>query len=78
MRLVILLIAVLLVGLLVYKQISPRAVQQSEEIKELSSSGAPQVPTNPEDVKEFRTQINEYINEEAEKRAAALEKATAQ
>ncbi len=78
MRLVIILIALLLVGLLVYKQIGPREVQQSEALKELSNSSAPKVPTTPDDVKEFGTQMNEYMNEEAEKRAAAIEKATSQ
>lgn len=78
MRLVILLIAVLLVGLLVYKQIGPGAVEPSETVDALSSPDAPQVPTTPQQVKEFGVQMNEYMNEEAEKRAAAIEKATSQ
>lgn len=70
--------ALLIVGLLVYKQIGPGAVHRPEEVKAISGSNAPKVPTNPNEVKQFGTQMNEYMKEEAKKRAAALEKAASQ
>jgi hypothetical protein len=70
------LIVLLIVGLLMLKQMGSSSRQQTQEAQAVSGSDVPRVPTNPNDVKKFGVQMNEYMNKEAAKRAAAMEDAT--
>jgi len=76
MRMVVMLVALLIIGLLIYKQISPHAAPH--ETKAISAANTPAVPTNPNDVKRFETQMNNYMTEQDAKRAAAIESAESQ
>ena len=75
MRVIATLLALLIVGFLIYKQLGSGSVQQKQETNAVSDVGGPQVPTNPNEVKQFGAQMNSYMKEEAEKRAAAIENA---
>lgn len=76
MKLTVLLIALLLVGLLIYKQMGSGSSHQAAEIQAISSGQAPEIPTKPQDVKKFGAQMDAYMVDENQKRAAALEEAT--
>lgn len=76
MRMIAILAALLIVGLLIYKQMGTASAKQ--EVPTVSGSDTPQVPTDPKDVKQFETQMNDYMKDEAAKRAAAIEKAESQ
>lgn len=75
MKLILLLIALLIVGLLVNKQLSSSApstrydgVAGSEDVT------VPKIPTVPEGVHKFEKDMNELIMDSADKRAKQLEK----
>ena len=78
MRLIVMLIALLIVGFLIYKQMGSGSVQPPKEAQAIAGSNAPKVPTNPNELNQFGTQMNEYMNKVAEDRAAAIEKAESQ
>jgi len=78
MRLIVLLIAVLVVGMLVYKQlgqVSPTAEAPTVSNK---TSEVPRVPTTVQEVKPFETQINDFVQDEAARRAQMIDEAEAQ
>lgn len=78
MRFIAILLALLIVGLLAYKQVEPRSDNQAQEAQEGSDPNVPKVPTNPDEVNQFGAQINDYMNEEAAKRSTAIDAAGAQ
>lgn len=78
MRLVLMLIALLIVGLLVYKQMGSQPPPQSEAAQSASGPDTPAVPSNPNDIQQFRSDMDKYMQQEAEKRAAAIEEAESQ
>ena len=78
MRMVVMLIALLIIGLLIYKQIDSDSIQPIETESTLSDSAPPKIPTKPDEIKKFDSQMNEYMKKEAEKRDKAIENATSQ
>jgi len=68
-----LLIALLIIGLLIHKQMGPGAATGVDQAQIPLEKNAPRVPTNPNDLKKFETQMNDYVKEEAAKRADKLE-----
>lgn len=76
MRLIILLIALMIVGLLVATNISKNAQPITESPTELTGSGAPKVPVNPQDVQQFEKDMNAFIENEASKQAKEIDRAT--
>jgi len=75
MRMVALLLALLVAGLLVARQLgggSPAQVQKPEGISDVA---VPAVPTRPQDVPGFERQVEGYVNELATERAKQLEQA---
>jgi len=75
MRLVVLLLAVLVVGLLIARQLgggSPVQVQKPEAISDVA---VPAVPVRPQDVPAFERQVEGYVNDLAAERAKQLEQA---
>jgi hypothetical protein len=74
-RIIATLLALLIVGFLIYKQLGSGSVQQKQETHAVSGMGVPQVPTNPNEIEQFGTQMDSYMKEEAEKRAAAIKDA---
>lgn len=78
MRLVVLLLALLVVGLLVARQLgggSPAQVQKPEAISDVAVPTVPAVPTRPQDVPGFERQVEGYVNDLAAERAKQLEQA---
>lgn len=60
---------------LVYQQILPSLEPVRKEIKVNTSSDAPKVPVYPKQVQPFAKAMNSYMEEEAARRAAAIEEA---
>jgi hypothetical protein len=72
------LIALLIVGMLLYQQLGPGAIQEIDQAQIIPDTNAPRIPTSPKDVEQFGADMNDYINEAAAKRASELEGALAQ
>ena len=79
MRLVAVLLALLVVGLLVARQLggggSPAQVQKPEAISDVAVPAMPTVPTKPQDLPQFEKQVEGYVNDLAAERAKQLEQA---
>jgi len=72
-KMLAMLVALLIVGSLVYKQMNPVPVERAEGTSPRPAGSAPTVPTSPSQVKQFSSQMNDYVQAEADKRAAAME-----
>ncbi|TVZ40960.1 hypothetical protein P886_0296 [Alteromonadaceae bacterium 2753L.S.0a.02] len=68
MRLIILLLAVVIIGLIVSKQLSSGKPQDSGQTDTTSSIDTPKVPSAPQDVPKFEKQINEFMIDAAAER----------
>jgi hypothetical protein len=77
MRLVALLLAFLVVGLLVARQLGGGAPARVEQPAALSDVAVPAVPVRPQDVPGFERQVEGYVNDLAAERARQLEQAEA-
>ncbi|MBU4180076.1 MAG: hypothetical protein KJ565_00155 [Gammaproteobacteria bacterium] len=75
MRLVVLLLALLVVGLLVARQLNGGAPAQVEKPDAISDVAVPAVPVRPQDVPGFERQVEGYVNDLAAERAKQLEQA---
>lgn len=78
MRMVALLLALLVVGLLVARQLdggAPAQVQKPEAISDVAVPAVPVVPSRPQDVPKFEQQVEGYVNDLAAERAKQLEQA---
>ena len=77
MRMIILLAALLIVGLLVYRQLelgsSTHVDQEVEKIRENVGVDVPKAPVKPQDVQAFGQQVNTFINDAAAVREKQLE-----
>ncbi|MGO3692942.1 hypothetical protein [Marinobacter sp.] len=76
MRLIILLIALMIVGLLVTNNISKKAQPTSENPTKLTGSGAPKIPVNPQDLQQFEKDMNAFIENEASEQSKKIDRAT--
>lgn len=75
MRLIAILLALLIVGFLINKQMGPRSDKKMEDAQTVSDPSAPRVPTNPGEGNQFGAQMDDYMKKEAAKRAEAIEAA---
>ncbi len=76
MRLIVVLVALLIVGLLVQKQLGGgSAVEQEGQSAQDAREAAPRVPTNPGQLRAFEEQMSDYVVDEAERRATQIEEA---
>jgi len=76
MRMVALLLALLVVGLLVARQLSggaPAQAQKPEAMPDVAVPAMPTVPTRPQDLPGFERQVEGYVNDLAAERAKQLE-----
>jgi hypothetical protein len=78
MRLILLLVVVLIAGLIVVRQLGESNSSKTEGATAVESTNAPQVPTNVRDVKQFDTQMNDFVMDNAAKRNREIEEATGQ
>jgi hypothetical protein len=78
MRLVVLLLALLVVGLLVARQLgggAPAQVQKPAAVSDVAVPTVPAVPRRLQDVPGFERQVEGYVNDLAAERARQLEQA---
>ncbi|NWF45591.1 hypothetical protein F3K02_10075 [Hydrogenophaga sp. D2P1] len=75
MRMVALLLALLVVGLLVARQLDGGAPAQVQKPEAISDMAVPAVPVRPQDVPGFERQVEGYVNDLAAERAKQLEQA---
>jgi len=75
MRMVALLLALLVVGLLVARQLDGGSPAQGQKPEAISDVAVPAVPTRPQDVLGFERQVEGYVNDLAAERAKQLEQA---
>ena len=75
MRMVALLLALLVVGLLVARQLGGGAPAQVQKPEAISDVAVPAVPVRPQDVPGFERQVEGYVNDLAAERAKQLEQA---
>ncbi len=72
------LIALLILGLIIYKQIGPGTLTQTELPTDSLSPEVPKISNRPNEVKNFETDMDAYLKDEAAKRAAKLDDAVGQ
>lgn len=75
MRMIVVLLALLVVGLLVVRQLGGGSPAKVEKPAAVSDVAVPVVPTRPEDVREFERQVEGYVNDLAAERAKQMEQA---
>jgi hypothetical protein len=76
MKLILLLAAVLVVGLLVTQQLNKGKEPNAEQTAEMGANKPPKVPTNPGDVPKFEDDMNKFMEDEAAKQAEKIDQAT--
>jgi hypothetical protein len=76
MRLIILLAALLIVGLLIYRQVSTSSPYEIEDPVKTSIGNAPQVPVKPQDVQQFGQDMNKYLNDAAAEKLKQIDQKT--
>lgn len=77
MRMIFLLAALLIVGLLIYRQLDTPAPDGDSDMDEgRGEMQVPRVPTNPEDLPSFEQDINEFMEESAAQRLNQMEQDT--
>lgn len=76
MKLIFLLAAVLIVGLLVSQQLNKGKEANAEPAAEMETGKPPEIPTNPRDVPKFEEDMNKFMEDEAAKRAEKIDQAT--
>jgi|GEM_PF-5827077 len=72
MRLLTLVIAVLIISLLLYKQLGNKPKDESPP-EDSTSVRAPKIPHNPKDIRSFEGEINDFVKDAADERAKLLE-----
>ena len=75
MRLIGLLIALVIVGLLVAKQLRPSGSDTPAPLATMPT-GVPQVPQRPDQVPEFKQKMNDFVDQQNAEQKARLEQAT--
>ncbi|WP_417517357.1 hypothetical protein [Marinobacter sp.] len=76
MKLILLLAAVLVVGLLVTQQLNKGKEANGEQAAEMGANKPPKVPTNPGDVPKFEDDMKKFMEDEAAKQAEKVDQAT--
>lgn len=75
MRMIVVLLALLVVGLLVVRQLGGGSPAKVEKPAAISDVSVPAVPVRPQDVPEFERQVESYVNDLAAERAKQMEQA---
>ena len=74
MKLISLLVALLIMGLLVSKQLSSSSSEKKlEQAVEVNGVELPKVPSSPKDLDKFEKDLNQFIQNNANERAKELE-----
>lgn len=72
MKLISLLIALLIIGLLIKGQLNSSSTAQQDIIND-GNIAAPKIPTAPQDVKKFEQDINAFMLDTADQRAKQID-----
>lgn len=72
MRLIAILIALTILGLLTAKALKQPAVKVPDVIKQSAQTGVPQVPTKLQQVPEFKKQMNQFMDKQQKQHAKRL------
>lgn len=75
MRLIFLLLALLIIGMLIYNQLGKKEVLDPNAISTESKVEAPKIPTSPKDLQKFKKDMNQYMKDVSENRAKEMEEA---
>ena len=76
MKLISLLIALLIIGFLVNKQLnSSSSLKEHDDISDNKNISTPKVPTSPKDVKKFEKEMNDFMQDAAAQKAKRMEDA---
>lgn len=76
MKLILLLAAVLVVGLLVTQQLNEGKDTKAEQAAEMGANKPPKVPTSPGGVPKFEDDMKKFMENEAAKQAEKIDQAT--
>ncbi|MDO6822908.1 hypothetical protein [Marinobacter sp. 1_MG-2023] len=76
MKLILLLAAVLVVGLLVTQQLNKGKEANAERAAEMRADNAPKVPTSPGDVPKFEEDMKKFMEDEAARQLEKIDQAT--
>ena len=76
MKVILLLAAVLVVGLLVTQQLNKGKETSAEQAEEMGADKLPKVPTNPGDVPKFEDDMKKFMEDEAARQAEKIDQAT--
>lgn len=76
MKLILLLAAVLVVGLLVTQQLNKGKEANAEQAAQMGTGKPPKVPTNPGDVPKFEEDMKKFMEDEAARQAEKIDQAT--
>lgn len=76
MKLILLLAAMLVVGLLVTQQLNKGKEANAEQAGEMEAGDPPKVPMNPGDVPKFEEDMNKFMEDEAAKQAERIDQVT--
>ena len=74
MRFLSLIITILIIGVLAYKQLGKESSEDSTSVNS-TSLDVPKVPTKPNEVQAFEKQINDFVNATAKETARRVEEA---
>lgn len=72
MRMMVVLLALLVVGLLVARQLGDGPPAKVKQPAAVSDVAVPAMPVRPEDVREFERQVEGYVNDLAAERAKQM------
>lgn len=76
MKLILVLAALLIVGLLVTQQLNKGEEAGIEQDTAMEAGDPPEVPTNPGDVPKFEEDMNKFMENEAARQAEEIDRAT--
>ncbi|MDI9244241.1 hypothetical protein [Marinobacter sp. CHS3-4] len=76
MKLILLLAALAVIGLLVTQQLNKGEGTTAQQASEMGVGEVPKVPQNPEDVPQFEDDMNKFMEDEAARQQERIDQAT--
>lgn len=75
MRIVMLLLALAVIGVIVVKQLNIKPSEQAVQRDTASSAGTPKVPVRPQDLKGFEQDMNRFVEDAGRRQAKEIDEA---
>lgn len=76
MRIIVILVALLIVGFLISRQVGTRPSGKVDKSVENVAVEVPKIPVKPQDVRAFGQQMNTFLKDKASERAKTIEQET--